>query len=439
MANVTLPSIFSSNMVLQQKTEVKIWGWAKPGETIKLTTGWMEDVLETKTDNQGTWSLMLATPNAGGPYAIELNGHNKIVLNDVLIGEVWICSGQSNMEWSANSGIDNAAEEIAAANFPNIRLFTVSNSTAKYPQNNCMGIWDKCTPETMQNFSAIGYFFAHNLQQILDIPIGIINSSWGGTPAEAWMPERVFEVDTFLLNAANKQKPVPWGPVETARIHNAMIAPLVPFKIAGALWYQGEQNTINGYAYKELLTELIKAWREDWSQNFPFYFAQIAPYKYGNNFNGVIVRNEQRQVLELENTGMVVTSDIGDTTNIHPKNKQSVALRFANMALNRHYKSLEIEDAGPLFKSALFQNNRAVILFKNAKGLHTKGEKLNYFELAGDDGKFFPAQAKIIGETVVLESDKVKEPTKARFAWRNTATPNLYNAAGLPTSCFITE
>jgi len=438
-ANISMPEIFSGNMVLQQKSDVKIWGWAKPGEPVKLSADWLNSEIETKADNQGTWSLQLKTPKAGGPYTVRLKGFNEIVFENVLIGEVWLCSGQSNMEWSANSGITNKEEAIAKADYPEIRLFTVSHSTAKYPQNQCTGEWKVCTPATMREFSAIGYFFGKRLKEALDVPIGLINSSWGGTPAEAWMPEEVILEDNFLKKAASEQKPVPWGPVEPARIYNSMIAPLVPFQMAGAIWYQGEGNTVNPYAYKELLEALITSWRKDWSNDFPFYFAQIAPYKYGDNFTGVEVRDEQRQALELKNTGMVILSDIGDTTDIHPKNKLDAGIRFANMALNRHYKVIDVEDSGPLFKAMAVDKNKAVISFTHAKGLYTTDKKVSCFEVAGSDGIFYPAEAKIEGETVVLKSKKVDAPKSVRFAWRNTATPQLFNSANLPASSFITQ
>jgi sialate O-acetylesterase len=291
----------------------------------------------------------------------------------------------------------------------------------------------------MREFSAIGYFFGRKLNEELGIPIGLINSSWGGTPAEAWIPEEVIQNDFALSKAAALQKPVPWGPVEPGRLYNSMIAPLVPFPIAGVLWYQGEGNTINGYAYTKLLTALIGSWRADWGKEFPFYFAQIAPYKYGKPSEGVVVMDAQRKALEVPNTGMVVISDIGDTTDIHPKNKKDVGLRFANMALNRHYKTIKVEDSGPLFSGMKIDKNKAVISFDHAAGLHVKGGKITHFEIAGADRIYYPANATIINEQVVVESKNVKEPVSVRFAWRNTATPNLFNGANLPASCFLTE
>jgi len=437
--NISLPEIFSDNMVLQQKSDVTIWGWAKTGEKVVLKADWMDAEINTTADNQGKWSLILKTPEAGGPYTIHLKGYNEVTLENVLIGEVWLCSGQSNMEWSAASGINNAEEEIKNANYPGIRFFSVYHATSKYPQEHLTGEWTACTSESMRTFSVLAYLYARKLHEILGVPVGVINSSWGGTPAEAWMPEEVIQQDDMLRNAAAKQQPVPWGPVETARIYNSMISPLIPFRIAGVLWYQGEANTINAYAYRDLLSALIKSWRTKWNYEFPFYYAQIAPYTYGKPYEGVEVREAQRKVLGVSNTGMVVLSDIGDTTNIHPKNKQDAALRFANLALNRYYDKVKTEDSGPLYKEMRIDRDKVIISFDHAEGLYVKGDKLNYFEVAGVDKVFYPAKAKIKDNQVIVQSDKVKIPMAVRFAWSNTATPNLFNGANLPASCFKTE
>jgi sialate O-acetylesterase len=438
-ANISLPEIFSDNMVLQQKSEVPLWGWAKTGETVTIKADWLDKEVIAKVGSQGTWRVIITTPGAGGPYNILLKGYNEIIIKNVMIGEVWLCSGQSNMEWSAQSGINNGEDEIKNANFPEIRLFTVYQSTSLYPQDHLTGEWSACTPETMLSFSAIGYLFAKILHNELGVPVGIINTSWGGTPAESWMPEEVTTKDDVLRQAATKLKPVPWGPVEPGRIYNSMISPLVPFNIAGVLWYQGEQNTVNANAYKEILSALIKSWRTKWGYDFPFYYAQIAPYRYGNPYEGVEVRDAQRKVLAVPNTGMIVLSDIGDTTNIHPKNKQDVAVRFANLALNRYYKTKQIEDSGPLYKDMVIDKNKAIISFQHSEDLHAAEGKLTCFEIAGDDKVFYPADAKIKGEQVLVSSKKVKSPVAVRFAWSNTATPNLFNGANLPASCFITE
>jgi sialate O-acetylesterase len=435
-ANVSLPSVFGDNMVLQQKSDVKIWGWAKTWERVTIKAEWMKEELSVVADNQGTWSITFPTPSAGGPYKMTISGFNRIEFNNVLIGEVWLCSGQSNMEWSARSGIINAEEEIKNADYPQIRLFSVYHSTSKFPQEHLTGQWSECNPETMQSFSVVAYFFARKLNRELGIPVGLINSSWGGTPAEAWMPEEVISGDPVLKEAASRQKPVPWGPVEPGRIFNAMISPIIPFKIAGVIWYQGEANTINADAYTPLLSALIGSWRDKWHENFPFYFAQIAPFRYGRPFEGAEVREAQRRALKVTDTGMIVLSDIGDTTNIHPKNKQDVGLRFAIMALNRHYKTIQTEDSGPLFREISIDKNKVIISFDHAEGLYTKGEKPTCFEIAGTDQIFYPAEAKIKDNKVFLQSSAVKEPVSARFAWGNTSTPNLFNGAGLPASCF---
>lgn len=438
-ANVTLPEIFSDNMVLQQKSEVILWGWAKTGENIVIKADWMDQEVKVITSVQGTWRATIKTPAAGGPFNIHIKGRNEVVLKNVLIGEVWLVSGQSNMEMSAEWGINNREEEIKNASYPEIRLFTVSTSTSLYPQEHLAGSWVECSPEEMKPFSAIGYFFARKLYKELGVPVGIINSSWGGTPAESWMPEEATQKNDFLREAAAKQKVVPWGPVEPARIYNAMINPLIPFHIAGVLWYQGEANTINAYAYKEMLSALIGSWRNKWGYDFPFYFAQIAPYKYGNPFEGVLVRDAERRALIVPNTGMAVLSDLCDTTDIHPKNKQDAALRLANLALNRYYKKDVGDDSGPLYKGMVIDKNKAVISFHHSEGLHMVGDKLTYFEIAGEDKIFYPAEAKIKDGQVIVQSKKVKTPVAVRFAWTNTAVPNLFNSVNLPASCFTTE
>ncbi len=437
--NISIPEIFSDNMVLQQKSDVTIRGWAKTGEKVSLKADWLDSEISTTANNQGRWSLVIRTPEAGGPYNIHLKGYNELILKNVLIGEVWLCSGQSNMEWSASSGINNAEEEIRNASYPDIRLFSVYHATSQYPQDHITGEWVACTPESMRNFSVIAYLFARKLHEVLGVPVGVINSSWGGTPAESWMPEDVIKGDALLREAASRQQPVPWGPVEPGRIYNSMIFPLIPFGIAGVLWYQGEANTINAYAYREILSTLIQNWRTSWGYEFPFYYAQIAPYKYGRPYEGVEVREAQRRVLKVPNTGMVVLSDIGDTSDIHPKNKQDAALRFANLALNRYYGKVKIEDSGPLYRDMQIDRNKVTISFDHADGLYVKGDKLDGFELAGVDKVYYPATAKIKDNQVIVQSDKVKIPMAVRFAWSNTATPNLFNSANLPASCFKAE
>ncbi len=440
-ANITLPNIFGDNMVLQRNSEVKIWGWANPKEEIKLVSGWNNQEYKTVANNQAKWELTIKTPEAGGPYTISIKGYNEVVLKNILIGEVWVCSGQSNMEMSASWGIDNGNEEVKNAANPNIRFFTVSKSTAVTPQNNVLGNWVESTPETMKYFSAVGYFFAKRLREDLkNVPIGLISSNWGGTSAEIWMPEEVVQNDPVLLENAKKLNEQEYGPHQPGRAYNAMIAPITGFKIAGTIWYQGESN-VGSLVYDKTLSALIASWRKAWNDEFPFYFVQIAPYKNGtNNFSNVTVRNSQRKILkEVPKTGMVLTSDISDTIDIHPKNKKSVGIRLADLALAETYKTNHNLVNGPLFKEIKTNKNKVTVSFDYADGLYFKNKISNQFEVAAADGVFYLAEASIKNNEVILTSKKVSNPVKVRFAWGNTIQPDLFNKANLPASCFTSE
>ncbi len=441
MANVSLPNIFGDNMVLQRNSEVKIWGWANPKEEIKLVSSWNNQEYKVTANNQAQWELKINTPEAGGPFTISIKGYNEVILKNILIGEVWVCSGQSNMEMSVSWGIDNGEEEAKKATNPNIRFFTIPKLTATTPQNNLLGNWTESTPETMKNFSAVGYFFAKRLQEDLkNVPIGLISSNWGGTPAEIWMPEEVVQNDAVLLENAKKLNEQEYGPRQPGRAYNAMIYPIVGFKIAGTLWYQGESN-VGSEVYDKTLSALITSWRKVWQDEFPFYFVQIAPYKTGsNNFSNVTVRNSQRKILkQVNNTGMVVISDVSDTIDIHPKDKKSVGIRLANLALANTYKTNSNLVNGPLFKDVKIEKNKAIVSFDYADGLYFKNKKSSQFEVAGADGTFYPAEASIKNNQVIVTSKKVQNPANVRFAWGNTIQSDLFNKANLPASCFVSE
>ncbi|TMM53828.1 sialate O-acetylesterase [Maribacter algarum] len=439
-AEIVLPNIFTDNMVLQRNSEVHIWGWGDLNEEVTIVTSWDDKEYKVTTLLTTKWNLQVSTPDAGGPFTVHVKGKsNEIILKNVLIGEVWLCSGQSNMEWSANLGIDNAAEEIKNANYPNIRFFSVTKRTSETKQDNIIGSWEECTPESMQDFTAIGYFFARKLKEDLDIPIGIIDTGWGATSAEVWTPESVFEESTYLGEQAKKIGENKWAPVKPSILYNAMIYPLQQFKIAGALWYQGESNTANNESYEELFSKMITSWRKNWGYDFPFYYVQIAPYTYGKPEQGVLVRDAQRRALKIENTAMVVVSDICTVDDIHPTNKQDVGLRLANIALKEQYKSLQAEVYGPLFKEINILGSKVEVSFDHSEGLNFQGKKGTHFEVAGTDGNYYVAKAKIKDEKVILSAKEVKEPKKVRFAWSNTALPNLFNGAGLPASSFISN
>jgi sialate O-acetylesterase len=292
----------------------------------------------------------------------------------------------------------------------------------------------------MADFSAVAYFFAKKVHTQTGVPIGLIDASWGASSAEVWTPKQVFENNTDLKESAKLITANPWVANQPSLLYNAMIAPLGQFKIAGTLWYQGESNTANYGTYTDLFSEMIGSWRAQWGYDFPFYFVQIAPFKYGRKYEGAEIRNAQRKTLELAKTGMVVVSDIGNIEDIHPQNKKDVGERLANLALKNQYGAELVLVNGSLYKSVHFEGRKAIVLFDHAEGLHTKGVKRPVlFELADANGEFFPAKAKIMGNSVELSSKMVKKPTKVRYAWSNTAEPHLFNAANLPTSCFITE
>jgi sialate O-acetylesterase len=440
-ANVILPEIFGDHMVLQQKSRVTIWGWAKAGENVKVIPGWDSGRDYSVTvDTRSTWSIEIETPAAGGPYEITVQGYNTIKITDVLIGEVWLGSGQSNMEMTTAGKIDNGDEERAKANYPSIRFFTVQQWAAATPQHQLKGKWEVCTPESMNDFSAAMYFFGREVHQKMNIPVGLICSAWGGTPVEIWMSEGVVNGDKMIRESAALLKPVPWGPVEPGRTFNTMIYPLAPFRIAGALWYQGEANVINANQYARSLAALIASWRSLWGYDFPFYFAQIAPWAgYGtDNVSGAILRDQQRQVLNLmPKTGMIVLSDIGDLQDIHPKNKRDVGKRFAAWALNKDYGYKDISFSGPLFKSWEVRKEKAIIHFDHTDGgLVARDGELREFEVLDASGKWNSVAAKVNGAVVEIDLKTVKEIKGVRFGYRNDSNPNLFNKAGFPASCF---
>jgi sialate O-acetylesterase len=638
-AEVSLPSVLSDNMVLQRERAVPIWGNAKAGETVKVS--FKDQSVSTVTKTDGKWRVDVPTGKAGGPFEMTIEGKNKITLKNILVGEVWVCSGQSNMQWNvANS--NNGQQEVAQANFPEIRLFTVPNVAAATPQANCNGCWTACNPETIPNFSAVGYFFGRELYQHLKVPVGLINTSWGGTNSETWTPREVvmeapgFErikdltvameksstaadegylkqlaewekathreppsnsgfgkgwanVDTDMgewktmpqpgridnLNGRTNFEGVVWfrkdvdvpekwagndltlelgiiddydvtyfngkeigsigretmnswnvarsykvpgecvkagrnviavrivdnfmgggfmSPAETIKLrfndqepvialgndwkyrieaeimpvesnigrpeplpalgtanspcalYNAMICPLVPYAIQGAIWYQGESNAGRPYEYRTIFPEMIKGWRNAWGQgNFPFLFVQLANYMAIQptpcESNWAALREAQTMTLDAApNTGMAVIIDIGETNDIHPKNKQDVGKRLALAAKAKAYGE-NITYSGPIFNSMTVQDNKAVIRFRHVDGgLATRdGEEVKGFAIAGADKKFVWAKAKIEGDTVVVWSDEVAKPVAVRYAWADNPICNLINKAGLPASPFRTD
>ncbi len=442
-AKVWLPSVFSDHMVLQQESEVTIWGWTTAtNEEITVHGSWNNEKVTIKA-YQGKWSVTLATPKWGGPYTLTVVGHEKIVLEDILIGEVWVCSGQSNMEWTPEMGLLNAKQEIADANHPNIRFFTVPKHISTTVQDDTPGDWSVCSPETMRNFSSVAYFFGRKLNEDLAIPIGLINTSWGGTPVETWLEKKLVEEDAELKKAAEKLEPVAWWPTEPGLTYNSMIHPLLNFEIAGCIWYQGESNRQNVPSYYRSFPLMIESWRKDWDSEFPFYFVQIAPYNYNapDKTSAAFVRDAQLHTLKtVANTGMAVTNDIGNLENIHPINKQEVGKRLALWALAKTYDKKEVVYSGPIYSKMEIKKNKITVHFDHAEGgLIKNGKTLSEFTIAGEDQIFYPAKAKIMGNTAVVSAKEVKKPMAVRFAFTNAAIPNLFNKEGLPASAFRTD
>ncbi len=414
-------------------------GWCAPAEKINLKASWDTARYTTTGTSGAKWSIKIKTPAAGGPYTITIN--DKTLLEDVMIGEVWVCSGQSNMEWSGTQKLKQSLDEAPNATNQNIRFFYVPKSTADFPQEDIKAGWKVCSPDEMLRFSAIGYFFGKKLQNDLNVPVGLINSNWGGTPAEVWTPKDVVGQDPALKDASLKLQPSNGWPITPGSIYNAMISPLTKFKIAGTIWYQGESNSQNYQTYSRLMTKMIGSWRDAWGYVFPFYFVQIAPFAYGNYNVGALVREQQTACLAISKTGMVVVHDlVDDVTNIHPVKKIEVATRLANLALADNYGVKNLIYRYPMYRGMIIEKNRIRILFDNLSGgLVSKDKDLNEFYIAGTDQKFLFASARIEGNTVIVWNKAVKDPVAVRFGFSNTSIPNLFSKDGMPVNMFRTD
>ncbi len=615
-ADIRLPAIIGEHMVLQQEARVPLWGWAEPGEPITVIPGWSDDTWTATADDSGRWRVAILTPTAGGPHKLRFVGQNTITLRDVLIGEVWLCSGQSNMEWSFQSGVNNAEAEVAAANYPQIRLFDVERTIGERPQDDCNDQWQACAPETVASFSAVGYFHGRELHRALNVPIGLIDSTWGGTVAEAWTSERtvrrfepfaaeldrlgnldrendavsawwrklaeadaaagrdrwhapdfddttwktiavpahwtapnladfdglvwlrttvdvpadwenrdlvlelgpIDDMDTVWFNgvpvggteemghwnqprryelpgsavrtgtnvltvrvldtqhgggihgdpaglrlcsgeedagiplagawryqrgpALSELPPFPrtqsWYRNSPTALFNGMISPIAPFGIRGVVWYQGESNRRRPTQYAKLFPAMITDWRAYWGKaDLPFYFVQIAPYAYRDTEDfAPALREAQRLTLNLPNTAMVVTLDVGDVNDIHPRDKLTVGRRLAACALANTYGRDDVPFSGPLYRTIERENGRLRVQFDHCDGGLIARGPLSGFEIAGPDGKFVPANAKIEGESVIVWNDGVADARAVRYAWHETASATLFNGAGLPASSF---
>lgn len=490
-AEIRLPHVFGSHMVLQQQKPLIIWGWADPGETVKVQLA--GESQSTQANARGEWKVTLPAMKAGGPYRMIVSGANTVEFDDILIGEVWLCSGQSNMEFGLGRAA-NAKEAIAGANHPNIRLLMVENRWTPQPQDDMEGTWKICTPETVaeggwDGFSAVGYFFGTELHQKLGVPVGLIDADWGGTRIESWTPpagfaavpalKRQFEqvqladartalhreklrqtLDTFAqwLQAARQAMdtnglvpPVPSYPEtllaphdlqQATALFNGMIHPLIPYSIRGAIWYQGEANENEGMLYADRMRALVGGWRELWGEgDFPFYFVQIAPFNYGDNPKNLAELWEAQTVAAntIPNSGMAVINDIGNLRDIHPTDKIDVGHRLALLALARTYGETNLVDSGPTLQSLRPEGDTLRVKFDHAGGglVSRDGQPLDWFEVIdANEGGFVKASARIDGDSVILSAPGVKHPVAMRFAWSGLAEPNLMNKEGLPAGAF---
>ena len=420
-AELTLPTIIDSHMVLQRDVPITIWGWDDAGTSVEVKIAGNSE--SAKADSDGKWAVKLPAMKADGKaHAMSVSSSSKTIdLEDILIGDVWVGSGQSNMEWQLKATAASN-EAIAAAKHPNIRLFHIPKVQKPQPADNVNAKWKLCTPENIPEFSAVLYYFGRKVHAEIDVPVGLINSSWGGSPIEPW-----------TVTATT-----------SGGMYNGMIAPIQQFKIHGAIWYQGETNVLNknGLTYFDKMKDLIEGWRTVWGHELPFYFVQIAPWS-GRYEDGQLPSLWEAQVasLKIPNTGMAVTTDLVDNIDdIHPRNKLDVGERLARWALAKTYGKKDIVFSGPLFKSSKVDGKKIVIEFAHADGLKSRDDKpLNEFKIAGADGQFVDAIATIKGSTVVVSADSIPEPKHVQFGWHKVANPNLVNGAGLPASPFQTN
>ena len=462
--NIVLPNILSNNMVLQRDIPVSIWGWATPNE--KISVSFSDQTKITYVDSDGKWIVKLDPLEAnsnGTTLTITGNNNVQISLENILVGEVWICSGQSNMEWPLNLSM-NANEEVESADNPNIRLFNIPfHSTSPIPKEKRFYSWDVCNPTSARRFSAVGYFFGRSLQNNLNVPIGLVGSNWGGTRIEPWISLAGFESVKELNNYANKVKNYKYEStfrfINPSTIYNAMIHPLVNFAMRGAIWYQGESNGNEGISYYYKKHALVNGWRKAFQNNdFAFYWVQLANYRNENNNpkggdGWAKIREAQTKALDIPKTGMAVTIDIGQKYNIHPYNKQDVGKRLCQWALYDTYGKKDIVPSGPLYKSKKVEGDSIRLLFnyvgnglmvgkktgiQQTKELHTG--TLKHFSIAGKNKEWFWANATIEDDNVIVKSLNVSNPVAVRYAYAmNPAKANLYNKEGLPAIPFRTD
>jgi sialate O-acetylesterase len=478
-AELRLSSVITDHAVLQRDAPIHLWGEASPAEKIAIT--FHAQSVATVASRLGLWEAWLTPEPAGGPFTLTVRGSSELTRSDLLVGDVWFASGQSNMEmplggFPPTAHVANAAQEIAQADLPQVRLLRMEHKSSDSPLAGISAAWQPCTPATAKDFSAVAYFFAREISRREHVPVGVIDSSWGGTPIDSWISLDALSADASLMPAfaarahfADMQThleliesdekradaesaaqhlptpPHPWHPDPSswipAGLYNGMVAPFIPYTIKGFLWYQGETDSAPDRAalYAKLLPTLIADWRRQWRQgNLPFLLVQISSFESPAE-NWGIIRDSQRRALDVANTGMAVTLDIGQRDNVHPPDKQTVGARLALAARALAYGETAVEFNGPLYRQATREGGNLRIWFDHAEGLHSSGATLLGFEVAADDGHFVPATATVQGTSVVVSSAEVVEPVQVRYGWQNFTDANLYNGVPLPASTFVAE
>ena len=486
-ADPKLPAIFGDHMVLQQKQKNPVWGWADPGEKLTVVIGRQNH--SATADKNGNWQVKLTPLNAGGPYQLVVHGKSTVTLTDVLVGEVWVCSGQSNMKFAVQSANDPDLESMTAK-FPKLRIITVPNVGTQEPQKDFKGQWEAVTPDTVKSFSAVGYFFGRTLHQALDVPVGLLNNAWGGSAAEAWVrrdvlakdkrygellakwadTEKTYDFDSQMAQYQDRRakwqeavkkaraakKPIPNAPRaprnvlagqhRPANLYNGVLKPIIGYGIKGAIWYQGESNAGRAYQYRHLFPLMIQSWRDEWKQgDFSFYWVSLADFRdevaEPAESDWAELREAQTMSLKLPNSGEAIITDLGESHDIHPKDKQNVAKRLVRLALAKDY-GIKIVYSSPIFKSMEIKGNKATITFDHVGGgLDTfDTRQIKGFAVAGKDKKFVWAEAKMVGkDKVEVSAASVKEPVSVRYAWANNPVCNLQNREGLPVTPFRTD
>ena len=478
-ADVKLHGLFSDNMVLQLGARAPVWGWADEGE--KVTVSYRGSRVSTTARN-GKWMVKLPGLKAGSPDTLVVEGKNRIELKNVVVGEVWICSGQSNMEWPLSRSYESGKDIAAAAN-PNLRLFTVPKLKANEPVNDVKARWEEANPETVGNFSAVAYYFGRDLQKARGVPVGLIHTSWGGSPAEVWIREALLaanpgykrdildpypaqakrfqeelakwekEVEALKKEGKQPARGRPWANWKPAELYNGMIAPLIPYAIKGAIWYQGESNAGRAHQYRTLFADMIRNWRDDWGQgDFSFLEVQLAPWDKGKKrspeeITALPGESDWAELREaqwlatkvLPKVGMAVITDVGDKDDIHPTKKEPVGARLALAARSIAYGE-KIIASGPRFKSLKVKGDKAILTFDSVGGgLEARGGRLRGFAICGEDRKFVWANAGIDNGKVVVSSPQVPRPVAVRYGWADYPVVNLFNQEGLPASPFRTD